>query len=68
MTLSALNSADFSKNALYYEYSTAADPAGLGLTSPIPIDVFPQSLHQTGPTRIIPLDISAKLNCPYPAT
>ena len=56
------------ENALYYEYSSSADPLASGLISEIPFTVFPSSLHEEGPTQIIPLDISDKLNCPYPAT
>ncbi len=45
----------------YYEYSTAANPVGSGLTSKVPLADFPASLHQEGPTRIIPFDLSEKL-------
>ncbi len=55
-------------NALYYEYSTSANPIGSGIISEVPFVVFPSSLHEQGPTRIIPLDISDQLGCSYPAT
>ena len=32
----------------------------------IPIEVFPSSLHESGETRIIPLDISQHLETNYP--
>lgn len=56
------------KNAVFYEYSTAANPLGAGFITEVPIVKFPHGLHEEGPTRIIPLDISDQLKCPYPAT
>ena len=44
-----------------YEYSTAADPIASGATPAIPHAEFPASLHESGGSRIIPLDLSAKL-------
>ena len=52
----------------YYEYTKAADPVGAGVISKIPFAEFGSELHKTGSTRIIPLDISKKLNCEGPAT
>ncbi len=51
-----------------YEYSQAADPIASGATPPIPYTDFPATLHQTGPSRIIPLDLSGKLKRPGPLT
>ncbi|MEQ1545882.1 cupin [Methyloglobulus sp.] len=56
------------ENARYYEYTKAADPIGSGAISPIPFAEFGSELHETGCTRIIPLDISLKLGCEGPAT
>ncbi len=56
------------EDALYYEYSTSANPINSGLITEVPFKVFPNSLHETGLTRIIPLDMSKELNCLYPAT
>jgi gentisate 1,2-dioxygenase len=56
------------ENARYYEYTKAADPIGSGAISKIPFAEFGRELHETGSTRIIPLDISAKLGCAGPAT
>ncbi len=56
------------EKALYYEYSTSADPIGLGIISQVPFVSFPNSLHEQGPTQITPLDISKQLGVPYPAT
>lgn len=47
-----------------YEYTSAANP----FLSPVPVLAHPASLHESGPTRIIPFDLSSRLNVPYPAT
>jgi gentisate 1,2-dioxygenase len=52
----------------YYEYTKAADPIGSGAISLIPFADFGSELHETGCTRIIPLDISQQLGCAGPAT
>ncbi len=54
--------------AQYFEYSKAANPVRASLTPHIPFDVFPASLYADGPTRVVPLDISAQLKCASPAT
>ncbi len=59
---------ELTRDGLYYEYSQAADPIGSGTISPIPYAEFPSSLHETGPTRLIPLDLSRELGCAGPAT
>lgn len=59
---------NLTENARYYEYTKAADPIGSGVISKIPFAEFSSTLHETGCTRIIPLDISDKLNCESPAT
>jgi len=56
------------ENGLYYEYTQAADPIGSGIIPPVPFAEFGSELHETGGTRIIPLDISEKLGCTGPAT
>jgi len=56
------------ENCIYYEYTKAADPIGSGAISKIPFAEFGKELHETGGTRIIPLDISEKLGCEGPAT
>lgn len=47
-----------------YEYTSAADPH----MAPIPVMIHPPELHQSGPTRIIPFDLSSQLRLDYPAT
>lgn len=56
------------ENGCYYEYTKAADPIGSGAIPKIPFADFGSELHQTGGTRIIPLDISSELGCEGPAT
>jgi hypothetical protein len=52
----------------YLEYSKAANPLACGSISQIPIVQFPASLHASGSSRIIPLDISQQLGTPAPAS
>jgi len=56
------------EDCLYYEYTKAADPIGSGAIPRIPLVEFASELHETGGTRIIPLDISDILACKGPAT
>jgi len=56
------------ENGDYYEYTQAADPIGSGIIPKIPYADFGSALHQSGPTRLIPLDISKQLGCEGPAT
>jgi gentisate 1,2-dioxygenase len=65
---SRLNQERVFKNAQYYEYTTAADPLAAGFLTQVPFQNFPHTLHEEGPTRVIPLDLSAHLKCDYSAT
>lgn len=47
-----------------HEYAKNSDPP----MTQIPVHVFPAKMHETGPSRIIPLDLSAELQLSYPAT
>ena len=60
------NSAE--QNALMFEYSSAADPVASGNVPPIPYAEFGADLYATGPSRIIPLDLSKALKCAPPAS
>jgi gentisate 1,2-dioxygenase len=55
---------DWGKRAEIYEYTSSANPK----MSEIPIRVFGPELHQSGPSRVVALDLSADLQVPYPAT
>jgi gentisate 1,2-dioxygenase len=68
MTVSAETTAPWTHDAELFEYTIAADPIASGATPPIPFAAFPHELHEDGPTRVIPLDLSGPLRCPGPAT
>jgi gentisate 1,2-dioxygenase len=55
---------DWSKNVLFFEYGSAANPR----MPKIGIDVFPPSMHQIDETKIIPLELAHKLETTYAAT
>jgi gentisate 1,2-dioxygenase len=55
-------------DARFYEYSTAADPIGSGIISPIPAKEFGPELYNSGETRILMLDLSKELGTEYAAT
>ncbi|BBH45690.1 hypothetical protein KU43P_21670 [Pseudomonas sp. KU43P] len=54
--------------AEFFEYSKAANPIGAKLISKVPYQTFPAQLCNSGPTRLVPLDLSEKLGCSGPAT
>jgi gentisate 1,2-dioxygenase len=58
----------WTEHGQYYEYSKAANPIGAGLIPKVPLADFPRRLHEEGPTRVIPFDLSDQLGCPGPAT
>ena len=49
------------------ESGGAIDPVDSGRTTPDPYAVFPGDLHQSGPSRVIPLDVSSRLGGSVPA-
>lgn len=55
---------DWTSTARYYEYTSAADPD----VPPVPYAVFPSELHRSGPSRVVPLDLSHRLASDTPAT
>jgi gentisate 1,2-dioxygenase len=59
---------DWAGDALWHEYSQAADPVGSGLVPPVPLARFGPELHAAGATRVVPLDLSDELGVPWPAT
>ncbi|MCT4365112.1 MULTISPECIES: cupin [Synechococcaceae] len=54
--------------AVLFDYRQAANPVRHGLTEPIPEGRWGPELHATGPSAILPLDLSDKLGCQGPAT
>ena len=53
---------------LYFEYGKAANPMAGGYITQVPLADFPHRLHEEGPTRVIPFDLSKELRCAGPAT
>lgn len=52
---------DWVDDARFHEYTKAANPLASGHTSKVPVRQFSPELHEGGPTRVIPLDLSAEL-------
>ena len=59
---------DWQAPAELFDYRQAANPIRPGLTEPIGLHRWSASLHASGPTAVLPLDLSAELGCPGPAT
>jgi gentisate 1,2-dioxygenase len=59
---------DWTGDARFHEYSTAADPLAVGAITPVPVRRFPPSIHRGGPSRTVPLDLSQELGVPSPAS
>ncbi|CAB3791198.1 hypothetical protein LMG28614_03247 [Paraburkholderia ultramafica] len=59
---------EVTRDAEYFEYTSSANPIGAKLISRVPYRSFFGSLYDSGPTRIVPLDLSSDLGCDYPAT
>jgi gentisate 1,2-dioxygenase len=55
-------------DALYYEYTSSANPIGAKLISRVPFRNFSPALYADGATRVVALDLSAELACTGPAT
>merc|ERR1719324_772713 len=47
-----------------YEYTSAANPA----MKEIPVMFHPAEQHRSGPTRVIPFDLSKNIGVPYPCS
>ena len=63
-----VETATTSQDAEYFEYTSSANPIGAKLISRVPFRNFSPSLYAEGATRVVPLDLSAELGCPGPAT
>lgn len=48
---------DLTRDGGYLEYSKASNPLASGAIPAIPIIQFPASIHASGPSQILPLDI-----------
>lgn len=67
-THSETRAEQLTKHARFFEYTTASDPIGSEIISPVPVKEFGPELYRSGETRIIPLDISNDLKTDYPAS
>ncbi|ATH92561.1 cupin [Bacillus glycinifermentans] len=67
-THSETHAEQLTKHARFFEYTTASDPIGSEIISPVPIKEFGPELYRSGETQIIPLDISNELKTDYPAS
>jgi len=56
------------KDVQFFEYTKAANPVSSGTISVVPFCEFLSHLHEEGPTRIIPFDLSKELVCDGPAS
>src|SRR3954467_5214949 len=55
-------------NAVYFEYTRAANPLARGVISRVPARRVGSELYSSGPSRVVPLDVSGDLRVPSPAT
>lgn len=58
------NNAEWTVGAQFHEYTSAVNPQ----MPVIDVQDFPSSLHEQGPTRVIPFDLSEQLMNSYPST
>ncbi|HEY9775235.1 MAG TPA: cupin domain-containing protein [Planktothrix sp.] len=56
------------KDSQYREYTRAVNPLGQGTIPPVATADFLHTLHEQGPTRVIPFDLSEKLECSWTGT
>lgn len=61
---SNVNDSPLERDVRIYEYTSAANPD----IPQVPVAVHPSSLHESGPTRIIPFDLREQLGVNYRAT
>jgi gentisate 1,2-dioxygenase len=59
---------DWQAGIQIFDYRHAANPIRTGLTEPIGYHQWSPGLHRSGPTAILPIDLSAELGIPAPAT
>lgn len=62
--MGVMKTEEWSADARYYEYTTAADPS----LRPVSLSILPASEHQQGPTREIRWDLSGELGTSWEAT
>lgn len=68
LAMGSANGEPLTEDAVYFEYTKAANPVGDGAVAAVPPRKFGSELYEDGPTRIVTLDQSAELRCVGPAT
>jgi len=63
-----MTQAPAASKAQLFDYRQAANPVRKGLSDPIPYRQWGPELHASGPSGVIPLDLSAELGAEGPAT
>ena len=66
--LTLIDAEQASAKGLLFDYRAAANPVRPGLTDPIPYHAWGPELHASGPSGVIPLDLSQPLGARGPAT
>lgn len=61
---SRISSDNLEEDVVINEYTSAANP----VIPNIPVDVLDSTNHESGPTRVIPFDLSKSMALPYPAS
>ncbi len=59
---------DLQKDIQFFEYSQAANPVDKGTITPVPGAELLRELHEQGPSRVIPFDLTEKLKVDGAAT
>jgi len=62
------DSGNLTEQALYYDYSSAANPIMSGLIPPVPYQSFSPDFFQQKTSGILPLDVSQQMKCSGPAS
>jgi gentisate 1,2-dioxygenase len=57
-----------SEDVEFFEYTKAANPLAKGAITPVSFGELSHTLHESGPSRVIPFDLSDKLKVEAPAT
>lgn len=59
---------ELTTDALYYDYGSAANPILEKIITPVPYRSFSPDFFHSGPSGILPLDLSQAMQCSGPAT
>jgi gentisate 1,2-dioxygenase len=59
---------DITENGQYFEYTQSVNPLAKGFIPPVPFGNFLHTIHESGPSSVIPFDLSKQMACRGPAT